>query len=189
MMLYLLLAVAVVAIIFVALVLSRPAHFRVTRSATIGAPPEAVFGYVNDVHRFQEWSPWAKLDPSAAIIYEGPNAGPGASFTWKGGMKVGSGKMTVVDSVPHREVHFQLDFLKPMVATNMVKFTLEPEGDQTLISWSMSGRNNFVAKAFNLFIDCDKMCGGQFEQGLANLNGVVKAPASKSPQDLAPTAV
>ena len=190
MMLYILIAVAVLAVIFVALVTSRPAQFRVSRSATIAASPDVVFSYVNDVHRFQEWSPWAKLDPSATVTYEGPNAGQGASFSWSGGMKVGAGKMTVLESVPPRLVRFRLDFLKPMVATNTAEFTFEPEGDQTLMTWSMTGRNNFMAKMFNLFIDCEKMCGGQFEQGMANLNRLVKAVASKPDASLAaPAAV
>lgn len=187
MTLYILIAVAVVAVLFVALVMTRPPHFRVTRSATIAAPPEVVFGYVNDLHRFQEWSPWAKMDPGATVTFEGPSAGQGASFSWSG-RKVGAGKMTVLDSVPSRSVRFRLDFLKPMTATNTAEFTFEPEGDLTLMTWSMSGRNNFVGKFFNLIINCEKMCGDQFEQGLANLNALVKEPAGKSSPSLAASA-
>ena len=29
-----------------------------------------------------------------------------------------------------------------------------------------------------LFMDCDKMCGGMFEEGLANLRAVVERPAA-----------
>ena len=41
----------------------------------------------------------------------------------------------------------------------------------------MSGARNFMFKAVGLFMDCDKMVGDQFEQGLANLQAVSTAAA------------
>jgi len=38
----------------------------------------------------------------------------------------------------------------------------------------MYGKNNFVSKAFVLIMNCDKMVGGQFEKGLANLQSVTQ---------------
>jgi hypothetical protein len=43
----------------------------------------------------------------------------------------------------------------------------------------MSGRNNFIGKAFGLFVDCDKMVGGQFEKGLASMKAIVEAAPRK----------
>ncbi len=42
----------------------------------------------------------------------------------------------------------------------------------------MFGKNSFMAKAVVLVMNCDKMVGGQFEQGFANLRAVVEKPAS-----------
>ncbi len=43
----------------------------------------------------------------------------------------------------------------------------------------MAGKNNFMAKCMGLVMNCDKMCGDQFEQGFANLQALVApAPAS-----------
>jgi hypothetical protein len=33
----------------------------------------------------------------------------------------------------------------------------------------MQGRQPYMAKVMGLFVDCDKMCGGMFEEGLAKL--------------------
>jgi hypothetical protein len=52
---------------------------------------------------------------------------------------------------------------------------IEPAGDQTKLSWNMSGKNGFMAKAIGLFMDCEKMCGDQFEKGLANMKAIVEA--------------
>jgi len=75
-----LIAVGVLVSCFVVVVALRPGEFKVTRSATIAAPPEAVFAQVNDLHNWEAWSPWAKLDPAARNSYEGPPAGVGAAF-------------------------------------------------------------------------------------------------------------
>ena len=60
-------AIIVVLAVFVAL---QPAEFRITREATIAAPPATVFAQVNDFHNWDAWSPWAKLDPAMKQTYE-----------------------------------------------------------------------------------------------------------------------
>ena len=167
----------VLAVIFCIVVATRPTAFAYIRSATIAAPPAVVFAQVNDLHKWQEWSPWAKIDPNAKIIYEGPDAGAGAAYSWAGSAKLGAGRMEITESKPVGLLRFRLDFLKPFKATNAVEFTFKPEGRKTQVTWAMTGRNNFVMKAVGLFIDCEKMCGGQFEQGLAQLASVSEAAA------------
>lgn len=169
-----LIALAAMVAVFVVIVATRPAEFRVSRSATLPAPPSVVFAHVNDLHNWEAWSPWAKLDPQAKGTYDGPREGEGASFAWSGNSEVGEGRMTITESRPHELVRLRLEFVKPFQATNEAEFTFEPAGEQTLVTWSMSGRNNFMSKAVGLFIDCEKMVGGQFEQGLANLTSVVE---------------
>jgi len=84
--------------------------------------------------------------------------------------------MTITESRPSDLIQINLEFLKPFAATNTAEFTFKPEGDQTLVTWSMSGRNNFISKMFCLFMNMDKMVGGDFEEGLANMKAVVEAP-------------
>ena len=38
----------------------------------------------------------------------------------------------------------------------------------------MSGRNNFLARAICVFVNMDRMVGDMFEQGLAQIKGVVE---------------
>ena len=171
---FILLGLVLVIVVFVIVVSLRPSQFRVTRSATLAAPPEAVFPQVNNLHNWESWSPWAKLDPAAKNSYSGPPEGVGANFAWDGNSKVGAGSMTITDSQPSQLVRFQLDFLKPFKGTNIAEFTFQPEGGQTVVTWTMTGTYNFVSKAFGLFVDCDKMCGGFFEKGLADMKAIVE---------------
>ena len=174
-----LIALIVIVVVFVIVVALQPADFRVTRSATIAAPPAAVFAQVNDLHNWEAWSPWAKLDPNSKIAYEGPPAGVGAAFAWSGNYEVGEGRMTITESRPNEFVQFKLDFVKPFKGTNTAEFTFKPEGNQTAVTWSMSGKKNFIMKAIGLFVSCDKMMGGFFEKGLAQMKSVAEAAAKK----------
>lgn len=174
-----LIALGVIVVVLVIVVALRPGDYRVVRSATVSAPPAVVFEQVNDLHKFQAWSPWAKLDPTAKITFEGPTAGTGATFAWAGNSKVGEGRMTIVESRPNEVIKFRLDFLKPFAGTSSAEFTFKPEGNQTAVTWSMAGRNQFIVKAISLFMNMDNMIGGMFEQGLASLNAVAQSATRK----------
>jgi uncharacterized protein YndB with AHSA1/START domain len=172
--------IAVILIAAVSIVAVQPSAFTVTRTATINAPPAAVFAQIDDFHAWQAWSPWAKLDPAAVLTYDGAPAGVGASYSWNGNKKMGAGRMTISASDKHELVRIDLVFTKPFRATNVVEFTFTQAGDQTIVSWSMNGRNGFIAKAFALFVDFDTLVGGDFEKGLAAMKAVVES-GSKAP--------
>jgi hypothetical protein len=182
-----LIVLAVVIIGLVIVVSLRPAEFRVMRSTRIVARPEAVFAEVNDLHRWEAWSPWAKLDPNAKSTYEGPRAGVGAVFAWSGNNQVGEGRMTIVESRPNELVGFKLEFTRPFKATNAAEFTFRPEGNQTVVTWTMSGKNNFLSKAMGLFVNCDTMVGGQFEKGLTTMKSVVETETKEPAVTSAPS--
>ena len=42
----------------------------------------------------------------------------------------------------------------------------------------MAGQNTFITKAVGLLMNCDKMVGGQFEQGLGSIKSIVEAEPS-----------
>lgn len=153
-------------------IIMQPNRFVVTRSAVVDAPPEEVFRHINELRDWERWSPWAKLDPAARNSYEGPAAGAGAAFEWSGDKKVGAGRMTIIDSRPFESVDIKLDMRKPFAASNDVSFRLAPEGERTRVTWTMSGPNTLLSKAMGLVVNCDKICGDQFEAGLANLNAL-----------------
>jgi hypothetical protein len=171
-----LIVVAAIVILFAIIVSLRPSDFRVTRTGRISASPDVVFENVNDLHKWQTWSPWAKMDPNAKSTYAGPTAGPGSSMEWNGNNKVGAGRMTIMESRANERVQIKLEFFRPFKGTHAAEFTFKPEGSQTSVTWSMSGKNNFIGKAMHMVMDCDKMIGGQFEQGLANLNSASQTP-------------
>jgi uncharacterized protein YndB with AHSA1/START domain len=171
-MLPILLALAIIAILFIVIIAGRPDEFTVSRSVKISAPPEKVFPHVNDLHRWEPWSPWAKMDPAAKNSFSGAESGTSAAMAWDGNKKVGAGKMTITESKVNELIRFRLEFLRPFQATNVAEFNFKSESGQTVVTWAMTGKSNFFFKVFGLFMNCDDMVGKDFEKGLANLKAV-----------------
>ena len=174
-----LIAAAVIVGLFLVFIATRPAEFRVTRTGRINAPADVVFENVNTLRKWDAWSPWAKLDPNCKNTFSGPESGPGSVMAWSGNKKVGEGRMTIIESRPAEFIGIKLEFIKPFPATNETLFTFKPHGDQTLMTWEMAGRHNFISKIFCTFMNMDKMVGGQFEQGLGKLKKIVEQVGSK----------
>jgi uncharacterized protein YndB with AHSA1/START domain len=178
MILKILIGFAILIALFLVAVALRPADFRVERSAIIAAAPAALFEEVNDHRKFAAWNPFLKLDPNARHAYSGPESGVGAVCRWDGNKDIGAGSATIIESRPAELVRLRMDWQRPMEGVATVDFTFKPEADKTVVTWAMYGRNNFMGKLVSLFMDCDKMCGPQFEQGLADLGKVVAAAAT-----------
>jgi uncharacterized protein YndB with AHSA1/START domain len=172
-----LIGVSALVAIFLVIVALQPSQYRVVRTATIPATPSVVFDQVNDLHKWDAWSPWAKLDPAMKTTFEGPQSGTGAAYSWVGDSKVGEGKMSITETRTNELVRLKLEFIKPFASVATTEFTFKPEGNQTSVTWSMSGDKNFISKAFCLFMNMDKMVGGDFEKGLAGLKSVVQMAA------------
>ena len=171
--------VGVVVAAFIILVAMKRPDFRIERSATIAATPQAVFEQVNDFRKWRAWSPWEKRDPLLRRTYEGAPAGRGAVYSWIGNKQVGEGRMTITESRPGELVRIRLEFIKPFAATNTAEFTFQPQGDQTRVTWSMSGTHTFVMRAFCMFMNMDKLVGGDFEKGLAAMKLVAERPTTE----------
>jgi hypothetical protein len=165
---------------FAVVVALQPSDFRVERSIAIAAPQGAVFQQVNDLRKWEAWSPWAKLDPNAKVTFDGPEAGQGAAMSWSGDDKVGEGKMTIVESRPDEAVKLKVDFVKPFEGTSNSEFSFKPQGDGTGVAWTMTAHHNFFEKAFCLVMNGKKMIGGDIEKGLAQLKSVAEAAPSVS---------
>jgi hypothetical protein len=177
MLFYILIGIAAILAVLIVVIATRPGEFRVSRSATMSAPPATIFAHVNDFHQWEAWSPWAKLDPNCKNSFEGPSAGKGAIFRWDGDKNVGAGTMKIVESRPNELIRIQLDFIRPFAGTSNVEFTFKPYGDRTDVTWSIAGKNNLIGKAIGLVFDCEKMIGGNYEQGLANIKSIVEDTA------------
>jgi uncharacterized protein YndB with AHSA1/START domain len=171
--------IALVIVVLIAGILlyatTRPDSFQVQRSAAIKAPPEKVFPLINDFKRWDTWSPWEKKDPAMKRTFSASTSGKGATYAWEGNREVGKGRMEITESVPSSAVGLKLEFQEPFESQSAVRFTLEPRGDITQITWTMNGPMPYISKVITIFCDMDAMIGKDFETGL----GSMKAAAEK----------
>jgi Polyketide cyclase / dehydrase and lipid transport len=151
-----------------------PTSFRVARSATMTAAPDAIFPHINSLRGFKAWEPFSRKDPAIKIAYSGPESGKGAAYTWDGNGDVGQGRVEIADTAPPSRVTMKLDMVKPMEAHNTVVFTLEPKGDATTVTWAMTGDRPYIGKVLDAVLNMDRMVGGEFEKGLAELKSIVE---------------
>jgi len=170
-------AIAVVVLIAALLIYAatRPDTFRVERAASIKAPPEKVFALINDLRRWDSWSPWEKKDPAMKRTFgSDATSGKGATYAWEGNSDVGQGRMEIAESVAPSRVRIKLDFVKPFEAHNLVDFTLEPKADATQVTWAIHGPSPYISKLIGIFCSMDSMIGKDFEDGLASLKVVAE---------------
>ena len=169
-----LLACAGLVAVLLVVVALQPATFHVERSITIAAPREGAFAQVNDFHHWKNWSPWEARDPALKRTFSGAADGPGAVYAWSGNRQVGEGRMTIERVEPPARVSIKLEFFKPFAATNTATYSFVPVPGGTRVTWAMDGSNDFVGKAFHLFVDMDRLVGADFERGLARMKSLVE---------------
>lgn len=172
--------VETIAAVFIALIVAalvyaaaKPGTIHVERSTNIKAAPEKIFPFINDFHLWNEWTPYNK-DPAMKKTYSSSASGKGAMYAWDGNKDVGQGEISITDSTLPHEIALDLHMIKPFEGRSSVVFTLSKSGDSTQVTWSLVGKQNYVAKIMGLIFNMDKMIGGDFDVGLARLKVVAE---------------
>jgi hypothetical protein len=173
-------SIIAVLVVLVVVVAMQPSEFQVTRAAVISAAPDKVFAQVNDFHNWKAWSPWEKVDPNITESFSGTTAGAGSAYSWSGNDEVGEGKMAIAESSPNQHIKINLDFIRPFESKNVTEFTFKPDGNGTAVTWTMTGKKNFISKAACMVMDMDKMVGGDFEKGLSQMKTLVESTAASN---------
>lgn len=173
-----LLGVAAVIALVLIVAAFQPSEFAVKRSLAIAASPQALFDQVNDHRKFLVWNPWLKLDPNVKTTFSGPATGVGSVCSWQGNSDVGAGSSTITETKPGELVRLRMDWKEPMEGVSTVDFTFKPEGGKTVVTWHMYGPQKYLGKVMCLFMSMEKMVGGQFEVGLANLKTIAEGSAA-----------
>lgn len=160
-----------------------PNQIRVERSTEIQRPATSVFAVVNDLSRFNAWSPWYGLDPNADYRSEGPASGPGATLHWTGNDEVGKGTLRIVDSEAPTRVATQVafeGFPEPADGT----FTIEPVSESaSRVTWTFeTALSGPVARWFGLLMP--KYIGADYEKGLSQLKTLVESLPAEDFRDL-----
>lgn len=165
----------VVLAVFVIYVATKSPEYLVFREVSISASPEKIFSFFNSARKTELWMPWSAMDSQMKMSYAGPESGVGSKALWDSPGKMGTGSSTISESIANRSVKVDLEYMKPFQMHQVAELSITPSGSQSIVRWSVSGKNNFIGKAISLVMNCDKMIGGSFEQGLAKLKTLAEA--------------
>lgn len=173
-------AAVVIIAAFLLVGLFLPKIVTVERTTTIAAAPEAIYGLTDGFRRFNEWSPWAGLDPATQYTYSGPERGVGARMEWSSeNPDVGRGSQEIVAVEPGRRATSALDFGMDTPTTATLVFT--PDGAGTRVTWTLTSdfSDSLVGRYFGLVLD--GMVGPDYEKGLAQLKALAESTQAPSP--------
>jgi hypothetical protein len=155
---------------------TRPDVINVQRSASIQAAPERIYPLLTDFHSnsWGAWSPYELKDPDMKRTLSGAPNGLGAVYEWQGDYNIGHGRMEITEVTVPTKVTIKLDFIKPFAAHNVAEFTLQPQAQATLVTWTMRGPATYLSKVMGLFLDMERMIGTDFEAGLTKLKSIAE---------------
>jgi len=163
-----LLAIVAGLVIIVAVFASRkPPRFVVARSVRLEAPRDSVLPFINDLHRWPEWSEADNRDEATARSYLGAASGQGAISEWEG-KRAGKVRLEIIEASPS-SVRVQADWARPFVARNFNQFSLAPDGNGTRVTWTLDGETVLMLKVMTVFVSPDRLMGRHIERGLAAL--------------------
>ena len=179
---YVLLGLGLVISLIVAYGFVLPGQTQMSQSVEISAPPARVYATLNSISEFNEWSPWAKMEPSARFTYSGPASGLGASMAWDGDV-IGRGTLTITSSNPQR-IDMALNFEEQGTATAAYTIVpIGPDGLETRVVWSFESER-YGTRVLERYIGAflvAPMLETQYAEGLADLKAYVEAkPADKT---------
>jgi effector-binding domain-containing protein len=138
------------------------AAYQVTRSTNISAPIETIHASLIDFKQWPAWSPWLIIEPDATLEYSDTQGEVGSNYSWDGEL-IGSGSMEF-EKIAESKLDLKITFITPFKSKADVSFELESLGDETKVTWSMSGKVPFflipMLKKMKSYIGMD------YERGL-----------------------
>ncbi|WP_147678563.1 SRPBCC family protein [Algibacter pacificus] len=171
-LLFLLLIIIIGASIYIEV---QPNTYTFSRSRIIAAPTPVIFNEVNDYKNWPHFSPWLEQEPEVQLTYLEKTSDIGAGYAWKGTI-LGEGKMTTLAVSENKSIAQKINFIKPFESESDIHWTFEPQNDSTKVTWTMSGKLDFMSKMYTTFsAPFEKTVGPDFERGLFKLDSVSMA--------------
>ncbi|WP_156308534.1 SRPBCC family protein [Sphingobacterium endophyticum] len=162
----------VIAIVALALIVAAflPKDFHAGSKISINKPKSEVYNYVKLIRNQGNYDNWSRMDPNIIRNYEGTDATPGFTYTWKS-KKVGDGKqiITKVDSTAGR-IDMDLFFNGSDEANKSFMQVNELSAQSSEVIWEIDGKMPYPFNLMSLFFDMNK----DFDAGLNHLKEILE---------------
>ncbi len=154
---------AALLIVFLTVGLLLPGTWSAEGSVTLRVPPREVFPYLNDLARWDDWTPWGDVEST----FDGQTAGVGSRRSWDH-PNLGSGSITITESVPDRLVRYRVAVGDGALSVEGT-FVLEPAEEGSTVTWSEAGDFGWNPLMGYTALTMPKSQTAQLERGLTEL--------------------
>jgi hypothetical protein len=182
----LILGLCALAVILLGVAFALPGQVTIARSVVINAPESVVFPYLNDLHRFGDWSPWAARDPELAATFSGPDQGKGAKVEWTSSKpSVGAGSMEITESNPNRHIDLAVNF-NGLDGTSY--YEVVPSGSGSKVTWGFGYESGTSPLKRWKGLLLDRYVGAEYRDALAKLKDKIESERKPVAPPAPPTA-
>ncbi|PTS98086.1 polyketide cyclase [Pedobacter sp. HMWF019] len=151
-------------------------EYTVERDIVINKPRQQVYDYIKYLKNQNNFSKWAKMDPSMKTEFRGTDGTVGFVSAWDSNQKdVGKGEQEIKGLQEGKRIDTEIRFIKPFESTCSAYMTTEDAGlNSTKVTWVFNGKMNYPMNLMLLCMSMDKMIGGDLQIGLNNLKGILE---------------
>lgn len=126
-------AIAALLLTLIGVGLALPGAWQAEATAELSAPPGEVFPLIEDLRRWDDWTPWGEVEST----FTGASRGVGASRSWEN-EAFGSGSIRITETEDLRRVLYEVDVDAGALKVKG-RFDLEETPTGTRIHWEEAG--------------------------------------------------
>lgn len=149
-----------------------PTKYTIKREIAINAPTETVYNYVRFHSNQKDFNQWLQYDPNTKIELKGNADGQEGSILYfkSKNIKTGEGEWKNTRLIKNQQIDFNLQFISPYVFTAGGALYFKPQStDKTTLLWEFKSGKNWPSNIILLFVNMDKIIGGDIEKTLKNI--------------------
>jgi len=153
-----------------------PSEFGVVREVSIDKSKSEVFEYVKRLKNQDHFSTWAKIDPSMKKEFSGVDGTVGFTSRWTSSHpEVGVGEQEITGMNDGKRIDYELRFFEPFESTSSAYMLFDSiDSSRTTVSWGFDGEMDYPMNLMLLFVDMEGELGGDLQDGLDNLKGILE---------------
>jgi hypothetical protein len=170
------LGLAVIIILFLIIGFFVKKNYSVGKEIVINKSKAAIFDFVRLLRNQNKFSIWSSMDPNMKTEFRGTDGTEGFVSAWDSDVKnVGKGEQEILKIVDGVRVDYEIRFLKPFKSTSWAYITTTTVDDNsTRVHWEFNGKMKYPTNLMLLFMNMEKMVGGDLDKGLQNLKTILE---------------
>jgi len=148
--------------------------YSVGKEVVINKSKITVFDYLKLLKNQNKFSVWGSMDPNMKTDFRGTDGTEGFVSAWDSDVKnVGKGEQEILKIIDGERIDYEIRFLKPFKSTSWAYITTTAVAEnQTRVHWEFNGKMKYPTNLMLLFMNMEKMVGGDLDKGLQNLKSI-----------------